>query len=180
MRSWYLVLPCAALLACATEIPSPSPPPGVRLSSMTVTSKSFTSAHDMPVDFSCDGADKPPHLEWSSPPDGTKSFAIVLDDSDASSFTHWVAFNVNPEARAIKEGGEDLGELGVRMGMNDFRRVGYSGPCPPRHEGHRYVFRVFALNAELPLSEGATKAALYGAMRGHVLAEGLLVGQFSH
>jgi Raf kinase inhibitor-like YbhB/YbcL family protein len=159
----------------------PSPPPGVALASLTVTSKSFPSSAAIPVDYTCDGADRSPQLTWSAPPAGTKSFAIVTDDPDApgGDFTHWIVFNLHPDVLVLGEA-SDPGDLGGVLGLNSFNRLGYSGPCPPRMELHHYFFRVFALDAPLDAKVGANREAIDAAMSGHVLAEGALMGIFSH
>lgn len=168
------------LAACRTEPPPPTPPHGVRLARFTVTSPAFANNREMPIENSCDGADKSPALTWSSPPEDTKTFAIVLEDPDApnGTFVHWVAYDINGETRVLPESA-DLSQVGGRLGSNDFQHVHYNGPCPPKHEGHHYVFHIFALNAPVNLPDGADKAALYTAMRGHVLGEGVLTGIFS-
>jgi Raf kinase inhibitor-like YbhB/YbcL family protein len=172
---------CAPELGCKSGGAQPSPPPDVALASLTVTSKSFASGGAIPVDYTCDGADKSPQLTWSAPPAGTASLAIVVDDPDASGgdFTHWIVFNLRPDVLAIAEAA-DPAELGGSVGTNGFSRQQYSGPCPPRMELHRYSFRVFALDAMLDARPGLTRDAVDAAMSGHVLAEGALVGSFSH
>jgi Raf kinase inhibitor-like YbhB/YbcL family protein len=168
-----------ALAACGTTAPKPSAPPGVTPDTLAVTSKSFAGA--IPVDYSCDGSDKSPQLTWSSTPVGTKSIAVVLEDPEAPGglFTHWILFNVPGDALQLAEG-VDAASIGARVGENDFKAVRYGGPCPPKYEVHHYYFRVYALNAPLSLPDGATRDAVLGAMSGHVLAEGALVGTFSH
>jgi Raf kinase inhibitor-like YbhB/YbcL family protein len=172
---------CAALGACKSGGAQPSPPPGVTLASLAVTSRSFASGGQIPVDFSCDGADRSPQLTWSAPPAGTKSLAVVVDDPDApgGDFTHWLVYNIRPETLALAEA-VDPAELGASVGINGFNRQAYSGPCPPRMELHHYFFRVFALDAPLDAKPGANREAVDAAMSGHVLAEGALVGVFSH
>jgi Raf kinase inhibitor-like YbhB/YbcL family protein len=174
----------SCLLACAAcgapEI-KPSSPPGVTASSITVTSPALPPTSPIPVDFTCDGKDRSPPLTWSAPPEGTKSLAIFVEDPDGSGglFTHWIAFDVPGDKLAIPEAA-DLAALGAKNGMNDFKNPRWGGPCPPKHEVHRYVFRVFALNAPLGLPEGATREAVLRAMSGKVLGEGELVAHFSH
>lgn len=186
MESWKIFLSAffwSALWACngcrAGSGP-PAPPAGVSLGSLTVTSNSFSSNSAIPVDFTCDGTDKSPELTFSAPPEGTQSFAIIADDPDApgGTFTHWVAYNIRGDVRAIPEGA-DVSSLGGAAGTNDFNRAGYAGPCPPKGEIHRYFFRVFALNAHIDVKQDSTRAAVDAAMSSHVLAEGALVGVFS-
>jgi Raf kinase inhibitor-like YbhB/YbcL family protein len=184
MKAWSLaalIFFTTACDGCKSSSPPPSAAPGVALGSLTVTSKSFRSNGAIPVDYTCDGADRSPELTWSAPPAGTQSFVIIADDSDApgGTFTHWLAYGLRGELRAIPEGA-DVQTLGGAVGTNDFNRQSYSGPCPPRGEMHRYSFRVFALNAAIDTASGATRDATNGAMSGHVLAEGALMGVFSH
>jgi Raf kinase inhibitor-like YbhB/YbcL family protein len=175
------VVIAAAGAGCKSGGAQPSPPPGVTLASLTVTSKSFPSGGAIPVDYTCDGADKSPQLTWSAPPAGTKSLTVLVDDPDApgGDFTHWIVFNLRPDTLSVPEAADPT-ELGGVVGTNGFNRVQYSGPCPPRMELHHYYFRVFALDATLGVTSGAAREAVDAAMSGHVLAEGALVGTFSH
>jgi Raf kinase inhibitor-like YbhB/YbcL family protein len=186
MRTWngaalLLGVSCAACNGCNSSSGHPSVAPGHTLAALTVTSKAFASGGAIPVDHSCDGADRSPPLTWSAPPEGTKSLAIVVDDPDApgGTFTHWLAFNLPATALALPENA-DVAALGAEEGTNGFGRAGYGGPCPPRREMHRYYFRVFALDAPLAAKAGATRDGVDGAMAGHVLAEGSLMGTFAH
>jgi Raf kinase inhibitor-like YbhB/YbcL family protein len=151
------------------------------MGTLTVTSRAFASNGAIPVDYTCDGADKSPQLSWSAPPEGTKSFAILVDDPDAQSgtFTHWIAYDIRPDVLVLPEG-DDPSALGGTSGINDFKRPGYAGPCPPKMEIHHYYFRVFALDAPLGAAAGGGRGAADAAMSGHVLAQGALVGTFSH
>jgi Raf kinase inhibitor-like YbhB/YbcL family protein len=175
-----VLLPCAACGATQSG-PGPSAVPGKSLASITVTSKSFPSDLQIPVDLSCDGKDTSPQLTWSSPPEGTKSLALIIDDPDApgSTFTHWVVFDLPPETLML-EPGVDPATLGAKVGLNDFHNVRYNGPCPPRGEMHRYQFRVFAADYVIPLKDGATRAAVDAALSEHVLGFGTLLATFSH
>jgi Raf kinase inhibitor-like YbhB/YbcL family protein len=156
-------------------------PPGVAVQRLAVTSRSFSSNGPIPVDYTCDGADRSPQLTWSAAPSGTKSFAILVVDPDAAGgeFVHWVAFNVRPDATLLPEN-TDVSELGGVSGTNGFSRTGYSGPCPPKMELHSYAFRVYALDAMLLVRSGVTADDLNEGMNGHVLAQGTLVGTFAH
>jgi Raf kinase inhibitor-like YbhB/YbcL family protein len=169
------------VVACKSGGAQPSPPPGVTLASIAVTSKSFATSGAIPVDYTCDGADRSPQLTWSAPPAGTKSLAIIVDDPDApgGDFTHWLVYNLHADTLALAEA-SDPGELGASVGINGFNRQAYSGPCPPRMEVHHYFFRVFALDALLDAKPGSNRETVDAAMSGHVLAEGALVGIFSH
>jgi Raf kinase inhibitor-like YbhB/YbcL family protein len=168
-------------VGCKSAGPQPSAPPGTPMSSLAVTSKSFPSGGLIPVDYTCDGADKSPQLTWSAPPAGTKTLALVVDDPDApgGDFTHWIVFDMRPDTLGLPEGA-DPAQVGGAVGLNGFNRAQYSGPCPPRMEGHRYYFRVFALDAPLDVKLEPMRDAVDAAMSGHVLAEGALMGTFAH
>jgi Raf kinase inhibitor-like YbhB/YbcL family protein len=172
---------CTACHGCKSGVGHPSPPPGAVLGAITVTSKAFSTSGSIPVDHTCDGADRSPPLTWSAPPEGTRAIAVVMDDPDApgGNFTHWVAFDIAATTVSLSEGA-DVASFGGTEGINGFGRVGYAGPCPPRGEVHRYYFRVFALNAPVGARPGAARDAVDGAMNGHVLAEGSLMGTFGH
>jgi Raf kinase inhibitor-like YbhB/YbcL family protein len=181
MRTWCsAMLVLVGLPACRSG-GHPSPPPGVTLEKLTVTSKSFVRDGAIPVDNTCDGADHSPQLTWSAPPAGAKAIVIVVDDPDAigGDFTHWLAFNLAAGNASLQEG-VDAAALGGEEGTNSFGRIGYAGPCPPRREMHRYAFRVYAVDAPLAARAGATRDQIEEAMSQHVLAEGTLVGTFAH
>jgi Raf kinase inhibitor-like YbhB/YbcL family protein len=129
-----------------------------------------------------DGADVSPPLSWTGVPPKTKSLVVVVDDPDAPAGTwaHWVLYDVSPDRTALPEGmpaDERVPGMGVQ-GVNDFRRVGWGGPCPPPGRAHRYVFRLYALDARLRLPPRATKADVLEAIEGHVLAQAELVGRY--
>lgn len=177
--TFALALSLAAWTGCQSA--HPTAPPGTTIGSLTVTSTAFTANGPIPVDFTCDGAERSPPLTWSAAPSGTQSIAIVVDDPDApgGDFVHWVAFNLPATMISFPEGA-DAASVGGISGTNGFGRPGYSGPCPPRREAHRYRFHVRALNAPLSAASGASRDTVDSAMNGHVLAEGVLVGTFEH
>jgi len=180
-----LTLPIAALaglLACRTPAGTgPTAPPGASMQRITVTSRAFTANGPIPVDNTCDGADRSPGLTFSAAPQGTKSLAVIVDDPDApgGDFIHWVAYNLPADASSLPEA-VDVAELGGVSGLNGFGRPGYNGPCPPKMELHGYHFRVYALDATLSARANVTAEELQAVMNGHVLAVGVLVGTFSH
>jgi Raf kinase inhibitor-like YbhB/YbcL family protein len=151
------------------------------MASLTVTSRSFASGASIPVDLTCDGANRSPQLTWSAPPSGTRAFAVIVDDPDAPSgdFTHWVVVNVPGDALSLPEAA-DVAAAGATVGMNGFGQASYGGPCPPRLEIHHYRFIVYALNAKLDVPQGVSREVAEGAMSGHLLAVGSLIGTFSH
>jgi hypothetical protein len=175
----WLVL-SAALAAPAAPAPpaSPTPPEGaVRLD---VSSSAFAPGGTIPVRDTCDGDNLSPPLAWTSVPDGTRAFALVMDDPDApgGTFTHWVAWDLPATARSVPEG-LTPDQAPPTQGTNGFKKRGYSGPCPPRgHGAHRYFFRLYALDRPLALPPSTTRAELDVAMQGRVLASGELMGKF--
>jgi Raf kinase inhibitor-like YbhB/YbcL family protein len=145
-------------------------------------SPAFSAEGDIPVAHTCDGLDISPSLRWSDPPANTKGLALVVNDPDAPAGTwvHWVLYGVPPSLRALPEGvatRNTVAGIGTQ-GLNDFRKVGYGGPCPPRGPAHRYVFTLYALDTALHLPARKTKADLAKAMAGHVLAQAELVGRY--
>lgn len=151
--------------------------------SLTVTSSAFRANQTVPREHTCEGADRSPALAWSGAPAGTAAFAIVMDDPDAprGTWVHWVLWNLPASEHALAPGVPPLERLenGASQGRNDFRRIGWGGPCPPPGPAHHYSFRVYALDAPLELAAGASKASLERAMQGHVLAQGELVGTYA-
>ncbi len=149
---------------------------------LSLTSPAFNHEGDIPNKHTCEGADVSPALSWSAPPAGTRTFSLIMDDPDAPAGTwvHWVLFDLPAQTRALPEGVPKTNELedGSRQGRNDFSRPGYGGPCPPRGAAHRYFFKLYALDAVLSLSPGASKADLEKAMKGHILAEAQLMGRY--
>jgi len=139
---------------------------------------------DIPKKFTCDGADVSPSLAWTDPPKGTKAFALICDDPDAPAGTwvHWVIYDLPADTRDLPEGvphGPEL-DSGAQQGRNDFGKIGYNGPCPPRGKPHRYFFKLYALSAETKLKSGGTKADVERAMKGNILGHVELVAKFRH
>jgi Raf kinase inhibitor-like YbhB/YbcL family protein len=145
-------------------------------------SPSISSGGDIPTKHTCDGPDVSPPLEWTSPPAGTKAFALVCEDPDAPSglWVHWVLWGMAPTATALPEGVNRAPTLpdGSRQGRNDFGKVGHNGPCPPRGRPHRYFYRLYALDAVPSLEPGATRQQLLDAIKGHVLGQAELMGRY--
>lgn len=143
---------------------------------MKITSSAFQEGGNIPSKFSCDGADTSPPLQITDVPSGAKSLVLIVDDPDAPSglFTHWTAWNISPQTSTIAEGSTPKGV----QGTSDFGKSGYGGPCPPSGT-HRYYFKIFALDRELDLPSGAKRRQLDAAMKGHVIAQGELMGRYS-
>lgn len=149
---------------------------------ITITSTAFTEGSMIPQDYTCDGEDISPPLAWSGVPDGTKSLALICDDPDApmGTWVHWVLFNIPAHIMELPTNisPEKIIQNGAKHGINDFRKFGYGGPCPPGGT-HRYYFKLYALDTEINVETGITKAQLLKAMEGHILAEGQLMGRYS-
>jgi Raf kinase inhibitor-like YbhB/YbcL family protein len=152
---------------------------------LTISSPAFTNGAEIPSLHTCDGKDVSPELRFGGVPQGAKSLALVVHDPDAPDpaaprmdWVHWVLYNLPPGATSLPQGirAEDL-PAGALQGMNDWKRTGWGGPCPPKGR-HRYFFKLYALDAELPLAPGATKDRLLEAMKGHVLAVAELMGTY--
>lgn len=149
---------------------------------MELTSTAFASHKEIPAAHTCEGADRSPPLAWAGAPAGTKSFALIVDDPDAPDpaapktiWVHWVLYNVPASVQALAEGTKAL--AGAHDGLNDWKRPGWNGPCPPIGR-HRYFFKLYALDDTLPELETGTKAELEAAMQGHVLGKAELVGTY--
>lgn len=149
---------------------------------LKLSSNSFAPGETIPRPFTCDGQDRSPELNWNEPPAGTKSFALIADDPDApvGTWVHWVLFNLPPKMRNLPEDlpKKDSLEGGATQGQNDFHRTGYGGPCPPPGKPHRYFFKLYALDSIVSLDSRATKSDLERVMKGHVLAQGELMGRY--
>jgi Raf kinase inhibitor-like YbhB/YbcL family protein len=169
------------LLFCAAACHSSSEKGGKAMA-IDFSSRSFSSGGNIPQKFTCDGEDVSPELQWGEPPAGTKSFALIADDPDApvGTWVHWVLFNLPAATRSLPEGvpKQDTLQNGGVHGRNDFRRIGYGGPCPPPGRPHRYFFKLYALDTTLNLKAGATKADVERAMKGHILAQGEWMGRY--
>ena len=149
---------------------------------MQLTSPAFSPNGEIPAAYTCEGADRAPALGWTDPPAGTKSFALIVDDPDAPdpkapkmTWVHWIVYNLPESERGLGEGGTL--PAGAGEGINDWKRVGWGGPCPPIGR-HRYFFKLYALDATLPDLKRPTKPELEKAMEGHVLRQTELVGTY--
>jgi len=141
-----------------------------------LSSSAFAAGRPIPRRYSCAGEDLSPPLAWRAVPAGAVSLALIVDDPDAPgrTFTHWLAWGINPD-----DGGLGEGERARREGRNDFREIGYRGPCPPRGHGpHRYFFRLYALAREPAVSPGGSRKQLERALKDNILAVAELVGTY--
>jgi Raf kinase inhibitor-like YbhB/YbcL family protein len=151
----------------------------------TIRSTAFGPMGAIPRKYTCDDANLAPPLEWSGAPDGTRSFALIVDDPDAPDpaapkrvFVHWVVYDLPRAAGSLPEGAtRDTLPAGARHGKNDWEQMGYGGPCPPKGR-HRYFFRLYAVDTLLGDLGAPSKAELEAAMSGHVLGTAELVGTY--
>jgi Raf kinase inhibitor-like YbhB/YbcL family protein len=150
--------------------------------SFELRSVAFEEGGNIPKEYTCDGANISPPLGWGDPPEQTKSFALLVEDPDApgKTWVHWIIFNLPPEVRQLSDNIPKQKTLAgnQRQGTNDFGKIGYGGPCPPKGAPHRYFFRLYALDKMLDLKPGATKSELLKAMEGHILAKAELMGRY--
>jgi Raf kinase inhibitor-like YbhB/YbcL family protein len=150
---------------------------------MKITSTAFEDGGAIPPEHTCEGADRSVPLAWTGVPDGTRSLALIVDDPDAPDpkapkmvWVHWVLYNIPATAAGLEAAVSAL-PPGTREGLNDWRRAGYGGPCPPIGR-HRYFHKLYALDVVLPELGQVTKDRLLGAMKGHVIAEATLIGTY--
>ena len=151
----------------------------------TITSPAFGPGDQIPTEHTCEGSDISPALAWSNLPPGTRSLALIVDDPDAPdpkapklTWVHWVLYNLPPSATSLPLGVAPAAlPAGTREGLNDWKRTGYGGPCPPIGR-HHYFHKLYALDVVLPDLSGPTKAQLEAAMKGHVLAKAEVVGTY--
>jgi Raf kinase inhibitor-like YbhB/YbcL family protein len=150
---------------------------------LTLSSPAFAAGQEIPAVHTCEGKDLSPALQWTGVPPGTRSLALIVDDPDAPdpraprmTWVHWVLHDLPPTAHGLPEAVRQL-PAGAREGLNDWRRTGWGGPCPPVGR-HRYVFKLYALDRLLGDLGTPTKARLEQAMEGHVLARAELVGTY--
>lgn len=190
----FLFMACAPANVPATNTPAPTntqitemivptetalPIPQTENVPFTLTSNAFINNGDIPNQYAysfggqCKGENISPHLAWFGAPSGTQSFAILILDPDGGNWVHWLQFNIPADVNELPEfvGGA---EIGIK-GKNDFGELGYGGPCPPSGT-HRYVFTLYALDIQVPLSQGVTKDEFLQSINGHVLGEAVLMG----
>src|SRR5258706_10782582 len=144
---------------------------------MNISSPAFQDSESIPPQFSRNGEDKSPPLNFQDVPPNAESLLLIGDDPDAprGTFTHWTVFNMDPKLDAI---GENEVPVNAREGANDWKQPAYGGPQPPSGE-HRYFFKLFALDTKLNLPRGARRAEIQQAMEGHVLEQAQLMGRLS-
>jgi Raf kinase inhibitor-like YbhB/YbcL family protein len=178
-----LMLPCCGR-SPSTESILPEDP---KMITIRLQSPSFADGGAIPKLYTCDGKDVSPPLAWSGVPETARSLALICEDPDAprGTWTHWVIFDIPASVKELGEGVPAQERVQVTaggetalQGRNDFKKTGYGGPCPPSGT-HRYFFRIYALDTGLDLGPGTTRQDLLRSIKGHVLAEGELMGRYS-
>ena len=154
---------------------------------LKLTSSAFSNGSKIPTRYTCDGKDLSPPLEWSDVPPAAKSLALIVDDPDAPdpdapkmTWVHWLVYNLPAATTHLPEAltTADLPE-GTKVGLNDWKRTSYGGPCPPIGQ-HRYIFKLYALDTILDDLKNPTKSRLEGAMQGHIISQTELIGTYQH
>jgi Raf kinase inhibitor-like YbhB/YbcL family protein len=152
---------------------------------LLLSSSAFRHQSDIPARFTCEGQDISPPLRWSGVPDSAKSLVLIVDDPDAPdpkapkmTWVHWILYNLPPSTSELPEGVQPQQlPTGTLEGLNDWKRTGYGGPCPPVGR-HRYFHKLYALDAMLPGLHTPAKGLVEQAMSGHVVAQAELVGTY--
>lgn len=148
--------------------------------SLQISTTAFSPNESIPPKFTCDGNNVSPQLTWTGAPETTQSFALIMADPDAPAGTwvHWVLYNLPPDTRELAENVPNREQLpdGARQGRNDFKKIGYGGPCPPAGKPHRYFFKLYSLDTKLHLRLDASKADVERAMTDHIRAQAQLIG----
>jgi Raf kinase inhibitor-like YbhB/YbcL family protein len=153
-----------------------------RTPAMQLTTSAFKTGEAIPAKHTCDGQNLSPAFKWTGTPANAKALALIADDPDApgGTWVHWVLFDVPPNVTELPEGIEKSQFIpsGAKQGLNDFRHLGYGGPCPPHGKPHRYFFKLYALDKEIGLKPGASRKEVEKAMEKHILAEAALMGTY--
>ncbi len=186
---WFLPLALLAAGCSGGKLPADDPS---RLT-IRLSSPAFNEGGMIPKEFTCDGADRSPPLEWSSVPESAKALVLICDDPDApaGTWSHWVVVDLSPETSSLPAGigteatkpQEAKSDAGaplpvLRQGKNDFGKIGYGGPCPPSGT-HRYFFRIYAIDKRTDLDATSGRSAALKAIEGHIVAEGRLMGRYA-
>lgn len=175
-----LLCACGGAAEKQAERPQPAAEPAEVV--LELKSGAFAAGDTIPRQYTCEGEDVSPELTWRGAPEGTRTFALICDDPDApgQTWVHWVIYNIPADVSQLPAGvagDEELAD-GTRQGINDFKAIGYGGPCPPPGPEHRYFFKLYALSTPLDLPPGSTKNDLLAAMDGITLAEARLMGMY--
>jgi Raf kinase inhibitor-like YbhB/YbcL family protein len=149
---------------------------------LELSSSAFNSGEPIPTRYTCDGEDVSPPLGWRGVPEGAESLVLIVDDPDVPRgvFSHWVLFDVPVAQSGLEEGfsGAKSPKVGTQ-GRNDFGNTGYGGPCPPTGAEHRYYFRLYALDQEIGIISGATRAQVMDRIQDHIVAQTEMIGTYA-
>lgn len=153
--------------------------------SIVLRSTAFENGGVIPLKYTCEGDDIAPPLEWDGVPENTRSLVLIVDDPDAPdpeaprmTWVHWVVYNLPADVNGLPEGATTtMLPVGTQQGLNDWRKPGYGGPCPPIGR-HRYFHKLYALDTVLEDMHTPTKAQVEAAMQGHIIAQAELVGTY--
>ena len=147
-----------------------------------ISSPAFEYGSKIPADHACEGDDVSPQLHWDGEPKGTVTFALIMEDPDApgGTFTHWMVYNLPPDCHSLEKiiPIEKNMDNGAIQSKNDFGKIGYRGPCPPKGEEHRYFFRIFALKKKLTPESIHTREDFYESIKDHILDEAEYMGTY--
>jgi len=178
---WMMLLTIIAVGAVSCTPSEPELPDEGEMT-LSLSSPVFQEGEDISITYTCDGQDISPPLTWGEPPSETQSFALIMDDPDATGgvFTHWLLFNLPADNRELPEAVPLDNELanGALQGKNSFGKIGYGSPCPPPGPAHHYRFTIYALDQPLDLMAGASRKQVIDAITGHILARGQLIGMY--
>ena len=155
---------------------------GINLANaLELNSPDFANNNFIPKQFTCNGANQPPTLQWQTIPNGTQSFALLVSDLDAPAgvWYHWLLFNIPADAKQLTPNDKTL-LAKINIGQNSWRHDSYEGPCPPKGQLHRYIFTLYALDIPLQLPDDIQAVDLLLAMQNHVLASATLQGRYHH
>lgn len=172
---------CVVLASALVSIGSVLAPPVTR-NRMSLASSAFKDGQPIPSQYTCDDKNISPPLTWNGAPGNTTSLVLMVDDPDAPTgvWTHWVVFDLPANMSELAEDASksESGMGTAKQGVNDFKRAGYGGPCPPAGKQHRYFFKIYALDIMLELPSGASRREVAAAMAKHILAQGQLMGTY--
>ena len=185
----FLLLAGGGLVCVQADVPDENNTISIRreMMGLTLTAPAFKNNGSIPAVYTCDGKDISPELNWSGVPKNARSLVLIVDDPDAPdpaapkmTWVHWVLYNIPPTATGLAEGIKDNAlPAGTLQGLNDWRRTGYGGPCPPIGR-HRYFHKLYALDIVLPDLQQPTKALVEQAMQGHIIGDIVLLGTYQH
>jgi Raf kinase inhibitor-like YbhB/YbcL family protein len=180
--TWIVACICVFLTgACSQQASEPSGPEDA-VTGLQISSPAFANGEQIPVNYTCDGEDISPALEWGGVPENAHSLVLIVDDPDAPTGTwlHWLIYDIPGNVDGLPEGAASnpaIARIGSQ-GQNDFSKTDYGGPCPPGGPAHHYYFRLYALDELLNLPPESTRSDVEAAMKTHILAEAQLMGVY--